>query len=69
LLRGVVRWLSLGEAGYMVLDFLIQPLAKLQDNVCTLKIASMLYYLAKIVDVLVDASSTLEELHGFKVSP
>jgi hypothetical protein len=52
----------------MVLDFFIEPLAKLQDNVCALEIASALYYLA-IIDVLIDASSTLEELHGFEVGP
>jgi hypothetical protein len=69
LLRGVVRWPSLGEAGYVVLDFFIEPLAKLQDNVCALEIASTLYYLTKIIDVLVDTSSTLEELRGFEVGP
>jgi hypothetical protein len=53
----------------VVLDFFVEPLAKLQDNVCTLEIASAFYYLAKIVDVLVDTSSTLEELCGFKVGP
>jgi hypothetical protein len=69
LLQGVVRWLSLGEAGYVVLDFFIKPLAELQDNVCALEIASVLYYLAKIVDVLADTSSTLEELCGFEIGP
>jgi hypothetical protein len=69
LLQGVVRWLSLGEAGYVVLDFFVEPLAKLQDNVCALEIASTLYYLAKIVDVLINASSILEELCGFEVGP
>jgi hypothetical protein len=69
LLRGVVRWPSLSEAGYVVLDFFIEPLVKLQDNVCTLEIVSVLYYLMKIVDVLIDASSTLEELCGFEVGP
>jgi hypothetical protein len=53
----------------MVLDLFIKPLAKLQDNVCTLEIASSLYYLTKIVDILVDTSSTLEELHGLEVGP
>jgi hypothetical protein len=53
----------------VVLDLFIEPLAKLQDDVCTLKIASLLYYLTKIVDILVDVSSTLEELCGFEVGP
>jgi hypothetical protein len=69
LLRGVVRWPSLGEAGYVVLDFFVEPLAKLQDNVCALEIASALYYLTKIIDVLIDALSTLKELRGFEISP
>jgi hypothetical protein len=53
----------------MVLDLFIKPLGKLQDDVCALEIASSLYYLAKIVDVLVNTSSTLEELHGLEVGP
>jgi hypothetical protein len=53
----------------VVLDLFFKPLAKLQDDVCTLKIVSSLYYLMKIVDVLVDTSSTLEELRGLKVGP
>jgi hypothetical protein len=65
LLQGVVRGPSLCEAGYVVLDLFIEPLAKLQDDVCALKIPSPLYYLMKIVDV----SSTLEELCGFEVGP
>jgi hypothetical protein len=69
LLRGVIRWPSLGEAGYVVLDFFIEPLAEFQDNVCPLEIASMLHYLAKIIDVLIDTSSTLEELRGFEIGP
>jgi hypothetical protein len=69
LLQGVVRWPSLCEAGYVVLDLFVKPLAKLQDDVCTLEIASLLYYLMKIIDVLVDTSSTLEELHGLEVGP
>jgi hypothetical protein len=69
LLRGVIRWPSLCEAGYVVLDLFVKPLAKLQDDVCALEIASSLYYLAKIIDVLVDTSSTLEELRGLEVGP
>jgi hypothetical protein len=41
-------------------------LVKLQDNVGTLEVASPLYYFMKIINLLVDASSTLEELCGFK---
>jgi hypothetical protein len=53
----------------MVLDLFIEPLAKFQDNVCTLEIARPLYYLAKIVDILIDVSSTLEILRGLEVGP
>jgi hypothetical protein len=69
LLQGVIRGPSLCEAGYVVLDLFIEPLAKLQNDVCALKIASLLYYLMKLVDVLVDVLSTLEELCGFEVGP
>jgi hypothetical protein len=53
----------------MVLNLFVKPLAKLQDDVCTLEIGSSLYYLAKIIDVLVDTLSTLEEFCGLEVGP
>jgi hypothetical protein len=53
----------------VVLDLFIETLAKLHDNVCTLEIASSLYEFAKIIDVLVNASSTLEELRDFEFGP
>ena len=53
----------------MVLDLFVEPLAKFQDNVCALEIARPLYYLAKIVDILIDVSSTLEKLRGLEVGP
>jgi hypothetical protein len=69
LVWGVIRGPSFCEAGYMVLDHWIEPLAKLEDDVGTLEVASPLYYFVKIVDVLIDMSSTLEELHGFEFGP
>jgi hypothetical protein len=53
----------------VVLDLFVEPLAKLQDNVCALEIARPLYYLAKIVNILIDISSTLEKLCGLEVGP
>jgi hypothetical protein len=66
---GVVRGPSFCKAGYMVLYHWIEPLAELEDNVGTLKVVSLLYYFMKIVNILINALSTLKELHGFEFSP
>jgi hypothetical protein len=47
----------------------MEPLVKLENDVGTLKVASPLYYFIKIVDILINALSTLEELHGFEFGP
>jgi hypothetical protein len=61
--------LSQCEAGYMILNLQVESLMKFEHNVGSLKIASTLDEFMKLINILINASTTLEELRSFKFGP
>jgi hypothetical protein len=56
LLAGFVTRLPFSQAGDMVLDFRVQALMKLEDDVRSFEVMSFVHHLLETVDVLINSS-------------